>query len=82
LVLALAVDPANVQDYDGAVQVLGILGRLNARFHKLKVIFADSAYGRNDLPKCVKGAFGWLSQTVLRPTMAEGFVVLSKRRIG
>jgi hypothetical protein len=32
---------ANVQDYDGAVQVLGLLGRLKDRFRRLKVIFAD-----------------------------------------
>jgi hypothetical protein len=39
---------------------LEILGRLKERFHWLKVIFADSAYGRNNLAECVKGAFGWL----------------------
>jgi len=81
LVLALVVHPANVQDYDGAVLVLGILGRLKARFKRLKVIFADSAYGRNDLPACVKNAFGWLLQTVLRPAKVKGFVVLPKRWI-
>jgi len=81
LVLALVVHPANVQDYDGAVLVLGILGRLKARFNRLKVIFADSAYGRNDLPGCVKCAFGWLLQTVLRPAKVKGFVVLPKRWI-
>jgi putative transposase len=81
LVLALVVHPANVQDYEGAVRVVEILGRLKARFHRLKVIFADSAYGRNELPKCVKAAFGWLLQTVLRPTKVKGFVVLPKRWI-
>ena len=54
LILAVVVHPANIQDYDGAVLVLAILGRLKARFHRLKVIFADSAYGRNNLPECVK----------------------------
>jgi putative transposase len=81
LILALVVHPADVQDYDGAVLVLGILGRLKQRFHRLKVIFADSAYGRNNLPECVKGAFGWLLQTVLRPAKVKGFVVLPKRWI-
>jgi putative transposase len=81
LILALAVHPADVQDYDGAVLVLGILGRLNERFHRLNVIFADSADGRNNLPECVKGAFGWLLQTVLRPAKFKRFVVLPKHWI-
>lgn len=81
LILAVVVHPANVQDYDGAVLVLGLLGRLKERFRRLKVIFADSAYGRNNLPECVKDAFGWLLQTVLRPVNVKGFVVLPKRWI-
>lgn len=81
LLLAVVVHPANVQDYDGAVLVLGVLGRLKARFHRLRVIFADSAYGRKDLPECVRGTFGWLLQTVLRPAKVKGFVVLPKRWI-
>lgn len=43
LILAVVVHPANVQDYDGAVLVLRILGQLKVRFRRLKVIFADSA---------------------------------------
>jgi len=81
LILAVVVHSAGVQDYDGAVSVLGVLGQLKARFHRLKVIFADSTYGRNNLPECVKGAFGWLLQTVLRPVNTKGFVVLPKRWI-
>jgi putative transposase len=81
LILALVVHPADVQDYDGAVLVLRILGQLKARFHRLKVIFADSAYGRNNLPECVRDTFGWLLQTVLRPARVKGFVVLPKRWI-
>ena len=45
------------------------------------MIFADSAYGRNQLPVCGKDAFGWLLQTVLRPVEAKGFVLLPKRWI-
>jgi putative transposase len=81
LILAVVVHPANIQDYDGALLVLGILGRFTERFGRLKVIFADSAYGRNNLPECVKDAFGWLLQTVLRPAKVKGFVVLPKRWI-
>src|SRR5262249_18278527 len=63
----------------GTVLVLRVLGQMKARFHPLKVIFADRAYGRNNLPECVKDAFGWLLQTGLRPAEVKGFVVLPKR---
>jgi putative transposase len=79
--LALVVHPADAQDYDGAVLVVAILGKLKARFHRLKVIFADSDDGRNNLPACVKDAFGWLLQTVLRLAKVKRFVVLRKRWI-
>ncbi len=48
---------------------------------RLRVLFADSAYGRNDLPTLVKESFGWLLQTILRPVGTKGFVVLPKRWI-
>ena len=43
LILAIVVHSASIQDQDGAVLVLRILGDLKQRFHRLKVIFADSA---------------------------------------
>jgi putative transposase len=58
LILALVVHPADVNDYDGAVLVLRILGRLKDRFDRVKAIFADSAYGRNNLPECAKAPSG------------------------
>jgi putative transposase len=57
------------------------LVRLRARFGRLKVLFADSAYGRNGLPEWVRETFGWVLQTVLRPVAVKGFVVLPKRWI-
>ena len=41
--------------------------KLNEKFRRLKVIFGDSAYGRNSLPDWVAGTFGWVLQTILRP---------------
>src|SRR5262245_34020745 len=73
LILAVVVHPANVQDYDGAVLVLGLLGQLQTRFHRLKVIFADSAYGRKNQPNASFTQSGWLLQTVLRPAKVKGF---------
>ena len=50
-------------------------------FGRLRILFADSAYGRNGLPQWVNETFGWILQTVLRPVGAHGFVVLPKRWI-
>jgi putative transposase len=77
LVWAVVVHGAYWQDHDGACfvfQKLKVFGRL-------RVLFADSAYGRNGLPQWVKETFGWVLQTVLRPVGAKGFVVLPKRWI-
>lgn len=78
LLLTVVVHAASWQDYDGACFVLM---RLRAAGRRLKIIFADSAYGRNDLPVWVQATFGWVLQTVLRPVAAQGFVVLPKRWI-
>lgn len=78
LVLAVAVHGGYWQDHDGACFVLM---RLQKAFRRLKVIFADSAYARCDLPEWVNETFGWILQTVLRPVGVKGFVVLPKRWI-
>jgi putative transposase len=75
MVLAVVVHGAYWQDHDGACFVLMKL----RQFGRLRVVFADSAYGRNGLPAWVKETFGWILQTVLRPVTAKGFVVLPKR---
>lgn len=77
LIWAVVVHGAYWQDQVGAHFVLRSLGRLG----RLKVVFGDSAYGRDGLPGWVKETFGWLLQTVLRPVQAKGFVVLPKRWI-
>jgi len=77
LVWAVVVHGAYWQDHDGACfvfQKLRVFGRL-------RVLFADSAYGRNGLPQWVRETFGWILQTVPRPVGAKGFVVLPKRWI-
>lgn len=76
LVLAVVVHAASSQDYDGARTVIA---KLKVDYKRLKVIFADSAYGRNGLPSWTKSTFGWILQTVLRPVGTKGFVVLPKR---
>ncbi len=58
-----------------------MLMMLGQQCRRLKVVFADSAYGRQGLPNWVRTTFGWILQTVLRPVDAKGFVVLPKRWI-
>jgi putative transposase len=76
LVWAVVVHGAYWQDQDGAHFVLMQLRQSCCR---IKVVFADSAYGRNGLPDWTRTTFGWLLQTVLRPVGIRGFVVLPKR---
>lgn len=78
LVWAVVVHAASVPDQDGAPQVLR---KLEPLCRRLRVIFADSAYGRSGLPTWTRQTFGWILQTVLRPVGVKGFVLLPKRWI-
>lgn len=77
-VWAVVVHAASVQDQDGSPQVLR---KLEPLCRRLKVVFADSAYGRSGLPAWTKQTFGWILQTVLRPVGVNGFIILPKRWI-
>ncbi len=78
LVLAVVVHRADIQDQDGARLVFD---HLREALGRIKVVFADSAYGRSGLPNWVAATFGWILQTILRPVRTKGFVVLPKRWI-
>lgn len=78
MILTVVLPGAYWQDHDGACLVLV---RLKECFGRLKVVFAESAYRRNELPAWVRETFGWVLQTVLRPAAIKGFVVLPKRWI-
>ena len=77
LIMAVVVHSANIQDQDGAKLVFTALAK--RRFHRLKIIFADSAYKRSGLPDWLLDQFGWILQAVLKPVGLRGFVVLPKR---
>jgi putative transposase len=77
LVWAAVVHGAYWQDHDGACFVFQKLKALG----RLRVLFGDSAYGRNELPAWVRATCGWVLQTVLRRVQSKGFVVLPKRWI-
>lgn len=77
--IACVVHPADVQDYDGVEYVLD---KVKARFPRLKVLYADSAYGRKLLPQCVWVIYRFIVEIVKRPAAAAGqFVVVHKRWI-
>jgi putative transposase len=78
MLLCIVVHAASIQDQDGAKL---LLTKLKLGFQRLKVLFADSAYGRSGLPDWVKEKCRWILQTVLRPVGVKGFVVLPKRWI-
>jgi putative transposase len=77
LLLAVAVLPAHVQDGEAA---RAALRRVTAReFPRLQVLWADSAYGRYDLPEWIDKHRRYTLHIVSRPEGSEGFVLLPKR---
>jgi putative transposase len=77
LLLAVAVLPANIQDGEAARVVLR---RVTAReFPRLELLWADSAYGRYDLPEWVEGHRRYRLEIVSRPDGSKGFVLLARR---
>jgi putative transposase len=79
LLLAVVVHTADIQDRDGARQVLA---RLADRFPRLQVIWADGGYQGPKLGTWLaRQATDWVLDIVHRPTPAPGFEVLPKRWI-
>ena len=77
LLLAVLVTAADVQDAVAARQVLAAL--TYERFPRLRVVRADSAYGRYGLPAWVEALGHFLLELVRRPLAAVGFVLLPQR---
>jgi putative transposase len=77
LLLAVLVTTADVPDAVAAQQVLGPL--TYERFPRLKVVRADSAYGRYGLPAWVATLGHFALELVKRAAGAVGFVLLPQR---
>jgi putative transposase len=77
LLLAVLVTAADVPDAVAARQVLAPL--TYERFPRLRVVRADSAYGRYGLPAWVGTLGHFLLELVRRPLAAAGFVLLPQR---
>ena len=75
LLLAVAVHSAGIQDRDGARLVLT---QLLGRFPRLRVIWADGAYG-GKLVQWAKTMGGWTLELVRRPAQQRTFQVLPRR---
>ena len=76
LLIAVVVHAASVQDYHGAKAVLR---KAKQRFPRLKLLWADSAYERDDLPLWAVVACNFVIEIVHRVAGAVGFVVLPRR---
>jgi putative transposase len=76
LLIAVVVQAANIQDQQGAKAVLR---KAKQRFPRLKLIWADSAYGRDELPLWALAACNFVIEVVRRVAGAVGFVVLPRR---
>ena len=75
LIWGLVVHASDVQDRDGAKLVLE---RVQGRFSRLKLIWADGGYA-GQLIGWVQQICGWVLEIVKRSDDATGFVVLPKR---
>lgn len=78
LLLAVVVHSADQQDHCGACLVLYCLWE---KLKRIKVIFADTAYGRKGLPAFVRSTLGYTIELVHKAQDALGFEVIRKRWI-
>jgi putative transposase len=69
LLIACVVQPADVQDYDGAEAVLD---KAKARFPRLRRIYADSIYAYKQVPLCVWYIYRFVMEIVRRPPAPAG----------
>jgi putative transposase len=78
LLLVLVVHSANIQDYDGARQVLQ---QAQTKSSRLQKVIADGIYTKNGLVNWVKRQFRFILEIVTRDKEQKGFVLLPKRWI-
>jgi len=74
--IALHVHPASIQDRDGAVDLLRMVGK---HYPDLLHFFADSAYAGEHLRKALAGLGAWYFEIIRRSDDIKGFAVLPRR---
>ena len=72
----ILVHAADIQDRDGAVDVLKAI---RFRFPWLRHVFADGGYAGNKLKAALKGHGSWTLEIIKRSDTAKGFVLLPRR---
>jgi len=75
LILAVLVHAANIQDRDGARQ---LLEKVKGCLPGLKLIWADAAYG-GQFEHWAKETCNWVIEIVRKPQNGKGFQVLPRR---
>jgi transposase len=76
LLIGLVVHSAEIQDRDGAPDVLKAIA---SRYPSLRHVFADGGYAGPKLRDALKALGRWTVQIVKRSDTAEGFEVLPRR---
>jgi transposase len=76
LPVGMIVHPANVQDRDGAPD---LLASIRSAFPWLRHVFADGAYAGDKLKSALEGLGEWTIEIIKRSDAAKGFVLLPRR---
>lgn len=79
LLVAVRVVSANVQERDGAKQLLSQLHQERHRVPRLITIWVDGGFSGEDLMHWVMDLCRWMIEVVLRPEGTKGFILLPKR---
>jgi putative transposase len=77
--LLLRVLVFDIQDWDGAEDLFLLAKPSRPRRQR---VWADSAYGRNELPEWTLEADGWQVEVVSKPPEQRGCVPLPRRWVG
>jgi transposase len=76
LPVAMIVHPANIQDRDGAPDLLASVCSL---YPWLRYVFADGGYAGDKLKGALEGLGKWTIEIVKRSDAAKGFILLPRR---
>jgi transposase len=76
LPVGMTVHPANVQDRDGAPDLLASVRSL---YPWLRHVFADGGYAGEKLKGALEGLGNWAIEIVKRSDTAKGFILLPRR---
>lgn len=76
LPVGMIVHPANVQDRDGAPD---LLASIRSAFPWLRHVFADGAYAGDKLKSALEGIGEWTIEIIKRSDAAKGFILLPRR---